>query len=118
MTPVFRSGNISLCVALFVIAFAIAGCSKMKNDNRTATGGSGQTNTSSPGASPANPPPAADAAGKPTTWEANATSLNLYRNDMNTFTLDCPRAARSIRFGAATSILEILQSARRPFIAD
>jgi hypothetical protein len=84
------TGNVPLWIALFVIAFAIGGCSKLKNDNRTATGGSGQANASSPSSSPASAKPAADAPPKPTTWEATATSLNTHDNDLNTFTLDCP----------------------------
>lgn len=80
--------TVLLWAALFVIAFAIGGCSKLKSENHTASGGSGQPNTSAPNSSPASAPPAADAPARPTTWEATATSLNS--NNGQTFTLDCP----------------------------
>jgi len=90
MTPAHKPGYVPLCVALFIIAIAIDGCSRLKTESRTTTGSSGQTNTSSPNSSPASAPPAADASAKPTTWEAAATSLVSHNNDVHTFTLDCP----------------------------
>jgi LCCL domain len=75
-------------VVLVIIAITLAtgGCAKLKNDNsNTTAAGGGHTNTSPSAASPASAPPTA--AGTPTTWQANATSLN--GADGETMTLAC-----------------------------
>jgi len=77
---------------LTAIVFGGAGCSKIKNDNSTATateGGHGGTAADNSNTGPSTPPapPSAAGEGKPTTWEANATSLN--GKDGETLTLAC-----------------------------
>jgi hypothetical protein len=78
------------CVVLLLAALLIgsAACSKLKNDN---SGGGGHTNSSSDnsntGTSSAAVPPSSTGNGTPTTWEANATSLNGAVGQ--TFTLAC-----------------------------
>src|SRR5436190_16475510 len=72
-------------VALFIIVIVVSatGCSKLKNENTTPAAGGGHTaSSSSPSVAP---PPSAQ--GTPTTWEANATSLN--GADGQTMTLSC-----------------------------
>lgn len=69
-------------VALFVIVIVIAGCSKLKNANRTGT--SSQTSNSSPTSKPAS----AESSAKPTTWETTANGLNS--TDVHVFTFNCP----------------------------
>jgi hypothetical protein len=83
--PLFRR-IIRGCVVLLLAAIVLgsAGCSKPKNENSTAGGGghvADNSNTSSP------VPPSSAAEGTPTTWEANASSLN--GKDGQTFTLAC-----------------------------
>jgi len=74
-----------LLLAAFV--FASAGCSKLKSENSNAgNSGGGHTSTSADSSSPP-APPTSTAAGKPTTWEASATSLN--GKDGETLTLTC-----------------------------
>src|SRR5256885_4357616 len=82
------------CVLLLLAAIVLAGpgCSKMKNDNSTATaGGGGHTSTSPDNSNtgPSSPPapPSSAGEGTPTTWEANASSLN--GKDGETLTLTC-----------------------------
>jgi len=77
------------CVLLMLAALALAdsGCSKLKNDT---SGGGGHTDTSSDNSNtgPSSSAPAASTgSGTPTTWEANATSLNGAVGQ--TFTLAC-----------------------------
>jgi hypothetical protein len=67
---------------LFTIVLGSAGCAKLKNDKADSAGGGGHTSTSSPAS-----PPSSTAPGKPTTWEASATSLN--GKDGETLTLTC-----------------------------
>jgi hypothetical protein len=67
---------------LFAIVLGSAGCSKLKNEKGDSTGDGGHTSSSSPAA-----PPTTTAAGKPTTWEATANSLN--GKDGETLTLTC-----------------------------
>lgn len=75
-----------LLLMLFVAAIlATAGCSKLKNDN--PAGGGGVTTSSS---SPAAAPPSANPAATPTTWQANATSLQGKEGE--TMTLACSPA--------------------------
>jgi hypothetical protein len=70
---------------LLLGAIVLAGCSKPRNENSApATGGGGHTSTS---ADNSNTPPSSAGEGKPTTWQANATSLN--GKDGETFTLVC-----------------------------
>lgn len=59
-------------------------CSKLKNENG-APGGGGHTNTSSDNSNTT--PASSTVEGTPTTWEANASSLN--GTDGKTFTLAC-----------------------------
>jgi len=79
---------IGCCLALVSAAIVLgsAACSKPKNEN-SAAGTSGGGNISAPAnnANTASSLPAS--AGKPTTWEANATSLS--GKDGETFTLAC-----------------------------
>jgi LCCL domain len=82
------------CVVLLLAAIVLssAGCSKLTNQNNNAgSGGGGHTNTSADNSNtgPSSPPapPSSAGAGTPTTWEANATSLN--GTDGQTFTLAC-----------------------------
>lgn len=67
---------------LATILFASAGCSKLKNEDTSGGGHTSSSNNSS-----ASPPPSSAAPGKPTTWEASATSLN--GKDGETLTLSC-----------------------------
>ena len=95
MKSSYRSRQIiGVCLALLLtaIVFSCAGCSKIKNDNSTATaseGGHGGTSPDNSNSGPSSPPapPSAAGEGKPTTWEANATSLN--GKDGETLTLAC-----------------------------
>ena len=86
------------CVVLLLAAIALGnvGCSKLKNENSTANTGS-HTNTatdnSNTGPSSSPVPPSAASEGTPTTWEANATSLN--GKDGQTFTLACLPGGRA-----------------------
>ncbi|MEK6335641.1 MAG: LCCL domain-containing protein [Acidobacteriota bacterium] len=71
---------------LFLAALTFAGCSKLKNDN----GGGGHTGTSSDNTNPgpsSSAPASSTAGATPTTWQANATSLNGAAGQ--TFTLAC-----------------------------
>ncbi len=74
---------------LAVIVLGVAGCSKLKNENSTAVTGGGHTSTSADNSNtgPSSPPAPSAGKGTPTTWEANATSLN--GKDGETFTLAC-----------------------------
>ena len=79
---------IGRCVLLLLAAIVLgsAGCSKLRNEN---TGGGGHTTTSLDNSNTGPPSPPASSAGKgtPTTWEANASSLN--GKDGQTFTVAC-----------------------------
>ena len=91
MTPSYirkfdRWNNALLVTLLVIIGVGSASCAKLKNDNSTATAG-GQTNTSTVPSTPASAPPAPNGPARPTTWEANATSLN--GKDGETMTLAC-----------------------------
>lgn len=88
MTPLYQSIErwiIGGCIVLLLAAIVVgsAGCSKLTNQNSTA---GGHTNTSPDNAS-APAPPASAGKGTPTTWEANASSLNS--KDGETLTLQC-----------------------------
>ncbi len=75
------------CVVLLLVAIMLgsAGCSKLRNGNSNAgNSGGGHTSTSNDNS---NTRPSSGGAGAPTTWEANATSLN--GTDGQTFTLAC-----------------------------
>lgn len=79
------SGVVAFLLA--TIALGSAACSKMKDEHSNAgSGGGGQTSTSSNNSSPP-APRAPGISGKPTTWEASATSLN--GKDGETVTLAC-----------------------------
>ena len=72
---------------LAAIVLGSAGCSKLRNENSNAgPGGGGHTNASPDNSSPPAPPSSAGE-GTPTTWEANAASLN--GKDGETLTLAC-----------------------------
>jgi hypothetical protein len=77
------------CVVLVAaIVLGSAGCSKPRNENSApATGGGGHTSTSAENSNTAPSPPSSASEGTPTSWEANATSLN--GKDGETFTLAC-----------------------------
>ena len=66
---------------LFTIVLASTGCSKLTSERGDSASGGGLTSTSSPST------PSSTAAGKPTTWEARASSLN--GKDGETLTLTC-----------------------------
>ena len=92
MTPPYQQREIiRVCLVLLLsaIVFGGVGCSKIKNDNSTATASEGGHGGASAGNSNTAPPapPSAAGEGKPTTWEANATSLN--GKDGETLTLAC-----------------------------
>lgn len=81
------------CLVLLLAAIVLgsAGCSRLRNENSTGTGGGGHSGTSpdnsNTGPSSAPVPPSSAGKGTPTAWEANATSLN--GKDGETFTLAC-----------------------------
>jgi hypothetical protein len=101
MTPSYQSTSeppcrhaqriIGGCVSLLlaVIVFGSAGCSKLKSENSNApAGGDGHTSASPENSSTPPPaPPSSAGSGTPTTWEANASSLNGTAG--KTFTLKC-----------------------------
>ena len=75
------------CIVLLLAAIVLgAGCSKMKNENSTS-GGGGHTSTPADNSNTAPSPPSPAGEGTPTTWEANAKSLN--GKDGETLTLAC-----------------------------
>ena len=85
MIPQTKKRRISnSCRVLFLAAIVLAACSKPKNENNTGTGG-GHTSTSAD--KPNTSPPALTSAATPTTWEANAASLN--GKDGDTFAVTC-----------------------------
>ena len=71
------------CILLLFLAVT-SGCSKLKRES-TGGGNTGSSNNSNAASSTSAPPAAANAT--PTTWEANATSLNGAAGQ--TFTLAC-----------------------------
>jgi LCCL domain len=75
------------CVLLLLAAVVLgtAGCSKLRNEN--AVGGGTTSSSSDNSNTPTSSPPSAAGEGRPTTWEANATSLNGKEGE--TFTLTC-----------------------------
>lgn len=77
----------SILLSLAAIVLSSTGCSKLKSENGNAgNSGGGHTSTSADNsASPA--PPSSSTAGKPTTWQASATSLS--GKDGETLTLSC-----------------------------
>jgi hypothetical protein len=81
--------NFWLALLITVIVMSAAGCARLKTDN-SAVSSSGQTNASAPSSSPASVPPSSAGAGKPTSWEENATSLKSA--DGQTITLACSPA--------------------------
>lgn len=93
MRPSYQSTQerriIGGCVVLVAaIVLGSAACSKPRNENSApATGGGGHTSTSAENSNTAPSPPSSASEGKPTSWEANATSLN--GKDGETFTLAC-----------------------------
>jgi len=74
---------------LTAIVLGSAGCSKLRNQNSTAGAGGGSASSTSADNSNTGPssPPSSAGKGTPTTWEANATSLN--GTDGQTFTVAC-----------------------------
>ena len=85
---VFRLERRIIGVVFLLAAIVLAndGCSKLRNEN--SNGGGGHTTTSPDNSNTSPPaPPSSAADGKPTAWEANATSLN--GKDGETFTLAC-----------------------------
>ena len=82
---------ITSCVRLLLAAIVLGstGCSKLRNENSNAGNGGGGHTNGSPDNSNNGPsaPPSSAGKGTPTTWEANATSLN--GKDGETFTLAC-----------------------------
>lgn len=92
MTPSYRSSwatrelrIIRGCVVVLLAAIVIgsAGCSKLRSENSTVGGGGRVADNSNTAESS----PPSSAAGTPTTWAANASSLN--GTDGKTFTLAC-----------------------------
>lgn len=85
-TPKQRTIRGCLVLALAAIVLGSAGCSKPKNENSAAgTSGGGNISTAADNTNAGSPASPAD--GKPTSWEANATSLKA--KDGETFTLAC-----------------------------
>lgn len=72
-----------------LLLFASAGCSKRTSERNPNTPAGGYTNTSNSNTGPSSPqsPPSSTREGTPTTWEANAASLNATVGQ--TFTLTC-----------------------------
>jgi hypothetical protein len=95
VTPSYQSIQlrriIGGCVVLLLAAIVLAGCSRQNENSNAGTGGGGHTATSAdnsntgPSSIPGAPSSASE--GKPTTWDANATSLSS--KDGDTFTLGC-----------------------------
>jgi hypothetical protein len=88
-TPERRIIGASLVLVLAAIVLGNVACSKPKNENSAAgTSGGGNISTAADNSNvgPSSTPSSAGE-GKPTTWEANATSLNA--KDGETFTLVC-----------------------------
>src|SRR5262249_21979975 len=83
MIPSFKS----IAFLLAAIVLAGAGCSKLRNEHSSGGVGPGGGAGNSNNAQSSSGPPASAAAGRPTTWEANATSLN--GADGETLTLAC-----------------------------
>src|SRR5262249_17277707 len=83
MIPSFKS----IAFLLAAIVLAGAGCSKLRNEHSSGGVGPGGGACNSNNAPSSSRPPASAAAGRPTTWEANATSLN--GADGETLTLAC-----------------------------
>ncbi len=83
------------CVVLLLAAIVLgsAGCSKLRNENSTSGPGGGgalsntSTSADNSNSGPSSPPVPPSSAGKATTWEAKATTLN--GKDGGTFTLAC-----------------------------
>ena len=88
MSPFHKRERITRsCVFLMLTTILlVAGCSKLKRDNGAGGGGRTSPDNSTPGASSAAAPSSSEA-GKSTTWEANAMSLNGAVGQ--TFTLSC-----------------------------
>lgn len=83
----YKSKFITSCVVFLLTTIVFCtGCSKLKSQNSNAGDGGGGHTSASPDSSPPAPPSSATA-GKPTTWEASATSLN--GKDGETLTLAC-----------------------------
>jgi len=89
-----------IAVVLLLAAIILAGCSKPTNENSApATGGGGHTSTSADNSNTGPSSPSSAGEGKPTTWEADATSLN--GKDGETFTLVCsPRGTAHSVWGS------------------
>jgi len=86
----FERRIIGGCVVLLLAAIVLgsAGCSKPRNENSApATGGGGQTTTSADNSNTGPSSPSSAGENKPTTWEANATTLN--GADGQTLTVAC-----------------------------
>jgi LCCL domain len=78
------------CVVLFLAAIVLGstGCSKLTNqDNTSGSGGGGQISAPPDNSNSASSSPSSEGEGKPTTWEAKATSLSGAVGQ--TFTMDC-----------------------------
>jgi hypothetical protein len=85
-TPIQQIIGSCFALVLAAIVFASDGCSKPKNENSAAgTSGGGNISTAVENTNAGSPVSSGD--GKPTTWEANATSLK--GKDGETFTLAC-----------------------------
>ena len=81
---------IGVCSVLLLTAILLgsAGCSKLRNQNSTGGTGGGVSGTSASNSnSGPSVPPSSAGKGTPTSWEANATSLN--GKDGETLTLAC-----------------------------
>ncbi len=81
---------ICVCIVLLLNAIVLdsAACSTLRNENSNAEpGGGGHTSTSQDNSNTGPASPSSAGEGTPTTWEANATSLN--GKDGQTFTVAC-----------------------------
>ena len=92
MTPSIKDQRRIIGVVLVLVLAAVvlgsAGCSKPNNENSAAgTGGGGHSTSSADSSNTGPSSPSSAGEGKPTTWEANATSLS--GKDGETFTLAC-----------------------------
>lgn len=88
MPPSYKRQRITRsCVFLLLAAIVLStGCAKLKSNNTAGGGGQTAPDSSTPGSSSATAPASSESA-KPTSWEANAMSLNGAVGQ--TFTLAC-----------------------------
>ena len=90
----YKVTNRSLVFLIAAVIVAVAGCSKSRSDNSNTPQGGRIEVSSNSNAAPSSSvvAPSSTEDGKPTTWEANASSLN--GSNGQTFTLTCSPGGR------------------------